>query len=239
MNQEKLALERSEGASMGIGPLLALMRQRRSIRSFKPDPVPDASIAKIIEAGRWAPSSANSQPWEFIVVRDQATKEQIQSSVGRCIARIKELRDFPFLRTFTAGYMLEAPVHLVVVGDPHFRYVSMMHQIEENIEQFAFWGSVSMAIQNMLLAITAQGLGTAVFTNFYPEEVKPLLAIPDSLRIVCILPIGYPNEVREPRPRRPADSFTHQERYDQSKMRSDELIERAHRDPYGEQVKEY
>ncbi|MEI6308274.1 MAG: nitroreductase family protein [bacterium] len=212
------------------------MQKRRSIRSFRPDPVSDESIAKIIEAGRWAPSSANSQPWEFLVVRDLDTKEKIQLSVQRCIKRIKELRDFPFLRTFTGGYLMEAPVHLVVIGDPRFRYVSMMHQVEENIEQFAFWGSVSMAIQNMLLAVTALGLGTAVFTNFFPEEVKSLLEIPDPLRIVCILPLGYPNEDREPRPRRPADSFTHQERYDSSRMRSDELIERAHRDPYGEQV---
>lgn len=224
---------------MRIESLLTLMQKRRSIRSFRPDPVSDESIAKIIEAGRWAPSSANSQPWEFIVVRDPVTKEKIQSSIQSCITRIKELRDFPFLRTFTAGYMLEAPVQLVVVGDPRFRYVSMMHRVEENIEQFAFWGSVSMAIQNMLLAITALGLGTAVFTNFFPEEVQPLLSIPDPLRIVCILPLGYPNEVRGLRPRRLADSFTHQERYDSSKMRSDELIERAHRDPYGEQVKEY
>jgi nitroreductase len=225
--------------SLDIASLLALMQKRRSIRSFKPDPVSEESIALIIEAGRWAPSSANSQPWEFLVVRDPATKEKIQSSVQRCISRIKELRDFPFLRTFTGGYMLEAPVHLVVIGDPRFRYVSMMHQVEENIEQFAFWGSVSMAIQNMLLAITALGLGTAVFTNFFPEEVKPLLGIPDPLRIVCILPLGYPNEERGPRPRRPAGLFTHLERYDSSKTRSDELIERAHRDPYGEQVKEY
>jgi len=225
--------------SLGINSLLALMQKRRSIRSFKPDPVSDESIAKIIEAGRWAPSSANSQPWEFLVVRDMATKERIQLSVQRCIKRIKELRDFPFLRTFTGGYMMEAPVHLVVIGDPRFRYVSMMHQVEENIEQFAFWGSVSMAIQNMLLAIAALGLGTAVFTNFFPEEVKPLLEIPDPLRIVCILPLGYPNEEREPRPRRPAGLFTHLERYDSSKTRSDEVIERAHRDPYGEQVKEY
>ncbi len=228
-----------ESSCMEIDSLLALMQKRRSIRSFKPDMVSDESIAKIIEAGRWAPSSANSQPWEFVVVRDPVMKEKIQASVQRCIARIKELRDFPFLRTFTGGYMLEAPVHLIVIGDPRFRYVSMMHQVEENIEQFAFWGSVSMAIQNMLLAIAALGLGTAVFTNFFPEEVKPLLAIPDPLRIVCILPVGYPNEVREPRPRRSAELFTHQERYDSSKMRSNELIERAHRDPYGEQVKEY
>lgn len=222
-----------------IVELLALMKQRRSIRAFKSDPVPDAVITNVVEAARWAPSSANSQPWEIVVVRDSKTKEQIQESVKRVIARIKELRDFPFLRTFTGQYLLEAPVQLVIVGDPRFKYVSMMHQVEPSIEQFAFWGSVSMAIQNMLLAVEVQGLASVVFTNFYPEEVKRILSIPDPLQILCILPLGYPNEMKEPRPRRDPNSFLHWEQYDPRKTRSDELIESAHQDPYGVQVKEY
>jgi 5,6-dimethylbenzimidazole synthase len=222
-----------------IVELLALMKRRRSIRAFKSDPVPDAVIANIVEAARWAPSSANSQPWEIVVVRDSKTKEQIQESVKRVVARIKELRDFPFLRTFTGQYLLEAPVQLVIVGDPRFKYVSMMHQVEPNIEQFAFWGSVSMAIQNMLLAVEAQGLASVVFTNFYPAEVARILNIPDLLQILCILPVGYPNEQKEPRPRRDPDSFLHWELYNPRKMRSSELIESAHQDPYGVQVKEY
>jgi len=224
---------------MSANNFLKIISSRRSIRSFKPDPVPDKAIAAIIEAGRWAPSSANSQPWDIIVVKSDKTKKLIQESVRRVITRIKELRDFPFLKTFTGHYMLEAPVQIVICGDPRFQYVSMMHQVDDEIEQFALWGSVSMAIQNMLLAAHAQGLGSVVFTNFYPSEVKKILGVPDPLKVICILPVGYPREVKIPPERRDLKEFMHVEFFDIGKIRSDELIEKAHQDPYGTQVKNY
>ena len=134
---------------------------------------------------------------------------------------------------------VEAPVHLVIVGDPRFKYVSMMHSVEPNVEQFAFWGSVSMAIQNMLLTAHALGLGSVVFTNFYPEEVKSFLNIPGSLQVVCILPVGYPKQEKDPPVRRSLNDFVHWGVFDPEKMRPDALIEEAHRDPYGVQVKNY
>ncbi len=216
-----------------------VITSRRSIRSFKSDPVPDDNIDKIIESAGWAPSSANSQPWDIVIVKNIETKTRIQESIKRVIARIRELRDFPFLRTFTAQYMLEAPVQLVVCGDPRFKYVSMMHKVDEDIEQFALWGSVSMAVQNMLLTAQALGLGSVVFTNFYPSEVKEILSIPDPVKVICILPIGYPKETKVPPVRRKMEDFTHMEKYDISKMRSDSLVEKAHKDPYGVQVKNY
>ena len=216
-----------------------IISERRSCRAFKSDPVSEKCIKQIIEAARWAPSSANSQPWDVIVVTKAETKALIQESVKRVIARIKELRDFPFLRTFNANYMLEAPVQLVVCGDPRFKYVSMMHDVDEDVEQFAMWGSVSMAIQNMLLTAQALGLGSVVFTNFYPSEVRKILSVPDPLKIICILPVGYPAETKVPPYRRENEEFLHREKFDTSKKRSDELIEEAHRDPYGVQVKNY
>lgn len=219
--------------------LLEIIRTRRSIRAFRPDPVSDEALEQIIEAARWAPSSANSQPWDIVVVRDVETRKRIQESVQRVVARIKQLRDFPFLRTFTGSYLMEAPVQLVVCGDPRFQYVSMMNGVEDQVELFALWGSVSMAVQNMLLAAHALGLGSVVFTNFYPEEVKRVLEVPDPLKVICILPIGYAAAARAAPPRREADSFTHLERFNPEKMRSRELVEQARADPYGVQVREY
>jgi 5,6-dimethylbenzimidazole synthase len=216
-----------------------IIAERRSCRAFKPDPVPEEHVERIVEAARWAPSSANSQPWDVVVVAEQKTKERIQESVRRVIARIRELRDFPFLRTFTAQYMIEAPVQLVICGDPRFKYVSMMHGVDDDVEQFALWGSVSMAVQNMLLAAQALGLGSVVFTNFYPSEVREILSVPEPLKVVCILPIGYPAETKVPPFRRGREEFLHRERFDPDKVRPDSLIEEAHRDPYGVQVKNY
>lgn len=222
--------------------LLDLLRARRSIRAYKPDPVPEEAIRMVIEAGRWAPSSANSQPWDVIVVQDRATRERIQESVARCVARIKELRDFPFLRTFTGGYLLEAPVQLVICADPRFQRVSMMNGVDHQVELFALWGSVSMAIQNMLLEAHALGLGSAIFTNFYPQEVKAILEVPDPLIVICSLPLGYPAlpaGTKPPPTRRELEAFTHWERFEAGKMRPQALIEQARRDPYGVQVRNY
>jgi 5,6-dimethylbenzimidazole synthase len=216
---------------------MKVVATRRSIRSYKQDPVPQEAVLKVMEAGGWAPSSANSQPWDIVVVRDPATKDLIQESVKKVIARIKELRDFPFLRTFTAHYMLEAPVQLVVCADPRFQYVSMMHGVDPDVQSFATWGSVSMAVQNMLLAAHALGLASVVFTNFYPAEVKEILGVPDPLKVVCILPLGYAAEDRAAPLRRATGDFVHWEKFDKAKLRPDSFVEMAHQDPYGVQVR--
>jgi nitroreductase len=217
---------------MDISGLLKLMRERRSYRAFKPDEVPEKAIRNILEAGRWAPCSANSQPWDFIIVKNQETKEKIQDNIQEVIEKMRSLRDFPFLRTFTADYMLHAPVQIVVCGDPRFKRVSMMDGVDEQIEEFAYWGSVSMAIQNMLLAAHAQGLGSVVFTDIYPDDIKRIVGAPDPLRVVCILPVGYPAEERELGYRREIEEFTHSERYELHKLRSDSFVEEARKDPY-------
>jgi 5,6-dimethylbenzimidazole synthase len=222
---------------MEMSDLMTLMKGRRSYRAFKPADVPDEAIRNILEAGRWAPSSANSQPWDFIVIRDRETKQEIQRNIQRVIEKIRSLRNFPFLRTFTADYMLQAPVQIVVCGDPRFKRVSMMNHVDEQIEQFAFWGSVSMAIQNMLLAIHAQGLGSAVFTDIYPDDIKTILGVPEPLKVICILPVGYPDEERDLGYRREIEELTHRERYDLSKLRSESFIEEAWKDPYTTLVK--
>jgi len=219
--------------------IFSIIKSRRSFRSFKSDRVSDDAINQIIEACRWAPSSANSQPWDIVVVKNSKTKELIQESVKKAITKIKELRDFPFLRTFTGDYMLEAPVQLVICGDTRFQNVSMMNKVDEDVKRFALWGSVGMAIQNMLLMIHELGLGSLVFTDFYPSEVKKILEIPDPLKVICILPVGYPNETKIPPYRRKKEEFTHWEKFDISKMRLDVLIEEAIKDPYGVQVKNY
>jgi 5,6-dimethylbenzimidazole synthase len=224
-------------ARMDISELLKLMRERRSYRAFKPDEVPEEAIRNILEAGRWAPSSANSQPWEFVIVRERETKEKIQENIRKVIKKIRSLRDFPFLKTFTADYVFQAPVQIVVCCDTRFMRVSMMNGVDDQIEQFAFWGSVSMAIQNMLLAAEAQGLGSVVFTDIYPDEIKRVLGVPEPLRVICILPVGYPAEKRDIGFRREIDEFTHREYFVLSKLRSDRFVEEARKDPYTVLVK--
>jgi nitroreductase len=216
---------------MNIDHLLSVMKDRRSIRSYKSDPVPEEYVEKILEAGRWAPSSANSQPWDFIVVRDIKTKEQIHSVILEVIEKIKKLRDFPFLKTFRAEYVLQAPVNIIVCGDPRFVKVSIMDGVDSQIEEFSFWGSVTLPIQNMLLAASCLGLGSVVFTDIFPDKVKKILKVPDPLKVVCLLPIGFPGESPETRFRREVGEFTHHELYEQTKLRADNFVTEARKDP--------
>lgn len=216
---------------MDIDALLSLMKNRRSIRSYRPDPIPDGYVEKILEAGRWAPSSANSQPWDFIVIRDAKTKAQIHSIILEVIEKIKTFRDFPFLKTFRAEYVLQAPVIIVVCGDPRFVKVSIMDGVDSQIEEFSFWGSVTLPIQNMLLAASCLGLGSVVFTDIFPDRIKRILNVPDPLKVVCLLPIGFPAESPEARFRREVGEFTHYESYQLSNIRPDSLVSEARKDP--------
>ena len=109
--------------------LYEAIRTRRSIRRYRPDSVPDQIIRKIIEAASWAPSSSNSQPWEFVVVRDGNTLERLS-------------------KTHAYAVMLKgAPLCIVACSDPER---SPNHWVED----------CSIAVENMLLAARAEGLGT-------------------------------------------------------------------------------
>jgi len=216
---------------MNCDELLSIMKGRRSIRSFTSDPIPQEHVDRILEAGRWAPSSANSQPWDFILVTDDVIRQGIYDNVLKVIEKIKTLRDFPFLQSFRAEYVLQAPLNIVVCGDPRFTRVSIMDGVDSQIEEFVFWGSVSLAVQNMWLAAHCLGLGAALFTDIYPSAIGKLLRVPDPIKVICILVVGFPAETPEPRSRRAINDFTHYNMYDPSKKRSDRFVEEARKDP--------
>ena len=87
--------------------LLALLKARRSIRRYRPDPVPDEMVEQLLEAGRWAPSASNRQPWDFIVVRDEAVRQQVAEHAA-----------FYFIRW---AHVAEAPLLIVLCGDARKR----------------------------------------------------------------------------------------------------------------------
>ena len=80
---------------MSYNSFLELVKKRRSVRRFKPDPVPDEDIEKIIDAARWAPSGFNTQPWEFVVVREKELKDKIIDAVEEHWLRINPKREKP------------------------------------------------------------------------------------------------------------------------------------------------
>ena len=118
---------------MQIDAFLELARKRRSIRKFKPDPVPDDYVQKILEAARWAMSGANGQPWEFVVVKDPATKRKIGEAFQHYHNNqiVAEMTRLPEYRHGTATDMdraatpwQEAPVIIAVLGDMRTMLIS-------------------------------------------------------------------------------------------------------------------
>lgn len=214
--------------------LLKIIRERRSIRVFKPDPVPDELIQKILEAGRWAPSGANGQPWELVVVRDKEKRgrlAEILQDMGKW-ERESEPKFvdtghvvFP-INSFT--YTKTVPVFIIIVVDPKLKKISI--QVGDGSDDRIYRQSIGHLIQNMWLMTQALGLATVDVTiRNVQERIKKLFGIPDWLEVSDILPIGYPDQKRT-KDRRALEAFVHYDSFDSSKLRTDEDINKIRRD---------
>jgi nitroreductase len=151
------------------------VKTRRSIRKFKPDPVEKEKLEKILEAGRLAPSAANRQPWHFIVVNDPAVREAL---------RLAHESDWSVRST---SQVLMAPVIIVACAEPEAAW--------RRSDGEEYWKvDVAIAMQNMVLTATDEGLGTCWIGAFNEENIKKVLKIPPEIRIVALTPLGYPAE---------------------------------------------
>ena len=187
----------------------------RSLRRFKPDPVPDELLAKILGAAIQAPCGGNEQNWLFVVVRSEEQRRKlgdIYRRAGAILASWYEKVDKPkhmsaaeYRRFLTSGlhlhqHLADAPV-LVVACLRLERLASLPadHPREPQLAMFDSvpWmagASIYPAVQNLILACRAVGLGTCLTTNhlLFEEEVKEVLGLPAEYRTFALLPIGYP-----------------------------------------------
>lgn len=214
---------------------LELVKTRRSIRSFKPDPIPDSYVDKIIEAARWAPSGANSQPWEFIVIKNKEIKEKILQFIkehGELSRKMELTREkgmaWPaVLRTSDRPGFVEAPVWIILLGDVRTKKAYPLTAYVNRGEAI-FQSSLANTFLYMHLAATSLGLAsqwvTSTASHYVQCLTKELLKIPDNLEIYDMMAAGYP--LRQPRPRivREKSSMVHYDGYESKKVRSDEEI---------------
>ena len=163
---------------------------RVSIRRFKSDPVPDDVIKLILKAGNSAPSAGNLQARDFIVVKDENTKLKLAKAALRQM------------------FIAEAPVVIVVCAN----YPRSMRIYGERGKLYAEQDATA-AIENILLAVHMLGLGAVWVGAFDETEVSNILEIPSHARPMAIIPIGYPAEKPERRPRYPIEYLTHWERW--------------------------
>ncbi len=223
---------------MEIDAFLDLVHRRRSVRSFKPDAIPDGSVEKILEAARWAMSGANGQPWEFVVVRDQKLREGIvrvfegSRAHVRIIeeTRAKELRHPAFSGATDDVGWRNAPVFIVVCSDPRTLQATVLSShfyMGEGAPLATYLKNVANATQLIHLAAAACGLGAqwVSVNNTWEAPVKELLGIPPVLNVHTIVPIGYPVSKLAPPYRRKLNEVVHYDVYDKSRARSDEQIQ--------------
>ncbi|MBI4286345.1 MAG: nitroreductase family protein [Chloroflexi bacterium] len=224
---------------MQIDELVDLVRKRRSCRRFRPDPIPDEYIEKILEVARWAMSGANGQPWEFIVVKDRETIRRM-AELGHSLqrdkwniekTRVKEVRHLMYQVEPQPGLpgFEDAPICIVVCGDQRTLQATTLTSSFINCEggpQATYIKNVGNATHNLHLAAAALGLGAQWVTvnRSWEASLKTLLGVPAELDIHTIVPIGYPAHKARGGWRRPLEEITHHDRYDQSKYRSSDDI---------------
>lgn len=153
-----------------------VIKNRRSIRSYKTDPVPEESLKKILEAGRLAPSAHNEQPWKFVVVKDSEKRKKL--------AEAANYQDF----------VGEAPV--IIVG------VALNPEDVMSSEIPSYPVNLAIALDHMTLVAVEEKLGTCWIGAFSQERVKKILAIPQEYKVVALLPLGFPDEAPSPKLRK-------------------------------------
>jgi len=152
---------------------------RRSVRAYEDKPIEEDKLRRVLEAGRLAPSARNMQEWQFVAVRDKGLRSKLVPACKN--------------QTFVG----EAPVVIVACATQHEHVMTC--------GQYAYPIDLAIAVDHMTLAAVEEGLGTCWIGAFYEDRVRRVLGIPNDVRVVTVLPMGYPAETPTPRSRRSFD----------------------------------
>ena len=156
--------------------VMDIIRNRQSVRKYLDKPIEEDKLESILEAARLAPSSSNSQPWHFIVVKNAELKKKLVQAVPLGVAAINH-------------FIEEAPVLIVGCVFPNFfQKVSALLGRENHIID------VSIAMEHMVLVAEELGLGTCWIGWFDEGKVKKLLKVPKNAKVVAMLSLGYPGD---------------------------------------------
>jgi FMN reductase (NADPH) len=209
---------------METDELIELIQHRRSVRIYKTGKVSDRQLKTILEAARWAPSGANTQPWEFVVTRDRKKMKQVREIYAR-EWRQRKTEDPVNYKGIKKDYVGDVSVLVLVCGDPRTKLVYLTTRQPSDREKL-FQASVANAVQQMMLAAASMNLGTVWVS--VREEVEPelrrLFKVPEPLRLLWVVPIGHARGWPKAKRRRPLESFIHHESYDDNKLRRESDI---------------
>ena len=193
--------------------LLAWLESRRSVRRFRPEPVPQDQLRRVLEAATWAPSAHNRQPWRFAVLTSSGAKSCLAEALGGEFRRdllvdglSEEEVDLQLTRS--RQRILSAPVAILLcldstLGDTY------RDERRQQAESMMGVQSAALAGGQLLLAAHAEGLGGVWMCAplFAPEAARGALELPSSWQPQALLLLGYPDQIPAPRPRRPLDEI--------------------------------
>ena len=202
--------------------LFEILGTTRSMRRLKPDPVPDALIATILQAGACAANGGNTQRWRFLVVKDPAIKKAVQVLYKRAFDEVVGPRyatSTPPPGVDTARYARQHAAVEYLTEHFHEAPVWIVACIDESGAQPTRWSGASIypAVQNMLLAARSLGLGSTLTTRHlrHEKEAEAALGLPEGVHSYAILPIGYPMGNFGPVGRGKLADFVYQNRWGQ------------------------
>ena len=198
------------------------IKKRRSIRKFKPDPIPEEKIRLLLESARLAPSGTNTQPWRFVVIKDNDTKKKLQEAahnqrhIGRapviivCCADLKAFKEFPE----RVDELIESGALPERTREVFIPYLSKgMDTVTKDALMVAAAANVAIAVEHIVLQAVEIGLGTCWVRWYEDDKVKEILDIPEHVEVMALLPIGVPDEDPSRRPRLELDQLVNGEKY--------------------------
>ena len=170
------------------------IKDRRSIRQQKSDPIDDETLNKVLEAARWAPSWANAQEWRFIVVRDQKIKEQLAATRGMRPPGPPPGATPPATPPPPPPppAILTSPVTIVVCGELKKAGVRPDGTFTTDKGDYWYMYDTGLATQNLCLAAHALGLGTVILGAFDAKKAGEILKVPEGFAVVVMVPLGVP-----------------------------------------------
>ena len=176
-----------------MNSIMETITSRRSIRRYTKDPLPEKALQDILQAVQWAPSWANTQCWEIVVVNDPDVKQQLQDVLSP--------------KNPASLAMVSAPVVLAVCG----RKERSGFYKGNSTTRFGDWmlHDMGLATQNILLAAASHGLGTVVVGAFDHDRAGKVLQLPDDVEVVTLIPVGCPDHQPGPPQRRDIEEFVH------------------------------
>ena len=158
-----------------------LITNRYSVRAYKPDPVEDEKLKKILEAARLAPTAANRQPFTLIVIRTQGKEDELRKIYNR-------------------NWFVQAPIIIcgVALNDKAWTRYDEANYVQVD---------VAIAFDHLILAASELGLGTCWIAAFNPEEAKRMLKLPENTEPIIFTPLGYPADQPKPKERKSLDKL--------------------------------